>query len=45
VLEEADETVFRLELMRDAELFPEAKLREVVQKAKGLTSSNLCDIR
>jgi four helix bundle protein len=38
VLEEADETVFWLELMRDAEIFPEAKLREVVNEAKELVA-------
>ena len=38
VLEEADETAFWLELMRDAEIFPEAKLRPIVQEAKELVA-------
>jgi four helix bundle protein len=38
VLEEAGETAFWLELMRDAEIFPEAKLGEVVQEAKELVA-------
>ncbi|MGA7077235.1 MAG: four helix bundle protein [Terriglobales bacterium] len=45
VLEEADETVFWLELMRDAEVFPEAKLREIVQEARELVAIFVASIR
>jgi four helix bundle protein len=38
VLKEADETAFWLELMKDAGIFPEAKLRQIVQEAKELVS-------
>lgn len=38
VLEEADETAFWLELMRDADIFPEAKLRNLAQEANELVS-------
>jgi len=45
VLEEADETAFWLELMRDAEIFPEAKLGEVVQEAKELVAIFVASVR
>jgi four helix bundle protein len=45
VLEEADETVFWLELMRDAEVFPEAKLREIVQEARELVAIFVASVR
>ena len=38
VFEEADETAIWLELVRDAEIFPEAKLRERIQEAKELVA-------
>lgn len=38
VLEEADETVFWLELMRDAEIFPNLKLQNLVTEANELVS-------
>ena len=45
VLEEADETAFWPELMRDAEIFPEAKLREVVQEAKELVAIFVASVK
>ena len=45
VLEEADETVFWLELMRDAGIFPETKLREIVQEAKELVAIFVASIK
>ena len=45
VLEEADETVSWLELMRDAGIFPEAKLREIVQEAKELVAIFVTSVR
>jgi four helix bundle protein len=45
VLEEADETAFWLELMRDAEIFPEAKLGEVVQEAKELVAIFVASVK
>jgi four helix bundle protein len=45
VLEEADETAFWLELMRDAEVFPEAKLGEVVQEAKELAAIFVASVK
>jgi four helix bundle protein len=45
VLEEADETVFWLELIRDAGIFPEAKLREIVQEAKELVAIFVTSVR
>ena len=38
VLEEADETVFWLELMRDGEIFPEHRLNDLVNEANELVS-------
>ena len=38
VLEEADETVFWLELMRDAAIFPQQKLNDLVKEANELVS-------
>ena len=45
VLEEADETAFWLELMRDAGIFPEVKLREIVQEAKELVAIFVASVR
>src|SRR5208337_5406039 len=45
VLEEADETVFWLELMQDAGVFPEAKLREIVQEARELVAIFVASVR
>jgi four helix bundle protein len=45
VLEEADETAFWLELMRDSGIFPEAKLGEIVQEAKELVSIFVTSVR
>jgi four helix bundle protein len=45
VLEEAGETAFWLELMRDAEIFPEAKLGEVVQEAKELVAIFVASVK
>ena len=45
VLEEADETAFWLELMQDAEIFPEGKLRQIVQEAKELVSIFVTSVR
>src|SRR5208283_5814177 len=45
VLEEADETAFWLELMRDAGIFPEAKLQEIVQEAKELVAIFVASVR
>jgi four helix bundle protein len=45
VLEEADEMVFWLELMRDAGVFPEAKLREIVQEARELVAIIVASVR
>lgn len=36
VVEEADETVFWLEMLVDCEIFPEAKMRDLLQEAKEL---------
>jgi four helix bundle protein len=38
VLEEADETAFWLELMRDAGIFSEPKLHEIIQEARQLVA-------
>jgi four helix bundle protein len=45
VLEEADETAFWLELMRDAGIFPEAKLHAIVQEAKELVAIFVASVR
>lgn len=45
VLEEADETVFWLELMRDSGVFPEAKLADLVKEANELVSIFVTSIR
>jgi four helix bundle protein len=45
VLEEADETAFWLELMRDAGIFREAKLQEIVQEAKELVAIFVASVR
>ena len=39
VAEEADETVYWLEVLRDAKLLPEAKLSELLQEANELTAT------
>jgi four helix bundle protein len=38
VLEEADETAFWLELMRDSRIFPEEKLKDILREAKELVA-------
>jgi four helix bundle protein len=45
VLEEADETVFWLELMRDAEIFPQQKLNDLVTEANELVSIFVTSVR
>ncbi|HEY6302811.1 MAG TPA: four helix bundle protein [Terriglobales bacterium] len=45
VLEEADETTFGLELIQDAGLFPEEKLRAIVQEAKELVAIFVASVR
>ena len=45
VLEEADETALWLELMWEAGIFPEAKLREIVQEAKELVAIFVASVR
>jgi four helix bundle protein len=45
VLEEADETVFWLELMRDGEIFPQQKLNDLVTEANELVSIFVTSIR
>jgi four helix bundle protein len=45
VLEEADETVFWLELMRDAAIFPGGKIEDLVVEANELVSIFVTSIR
>jgi len=45
VLEEADETVFWLELMRDAGIFPDQKLNDLAAEANELVSIFVTSIR
>src|SRR6266481_9351648 len=45
VLEEADETVFWLELIREAAIFPETKLRDLCQEANELVSIFVTSVR
>ena len=45
VLEEADETVFWLELMLHAEIFPERRLKDLVEEANELVSIFVTSIR
>jgi len=45
VLEEADESCFWLELMQQAEIFPEATLREIVGEAKELVLIFVTSVR
>jgi four helix bundle protein len=45
VLEEADGTAFWLELMQDAGIFPEEKLRAIVQEAKELVAISVASVR
>ena len=45
VLEEADETVFWLELMRDGEIFPQLKLGELITEANELVSIFVTSLR
>ncbi|SRR6266496_808210 len=45
VLEEADETVFWLELIQEAAIFPEAKLRALVGEANELVSIFVSSVR
>lgn len=45
VLEEADETAFWLELLQESDVFPEPKLRSLVQEANELVSIFVASIR
>ena len=45
VLEEADETAFWLELMRDSGIFPEEKLKDIVHEAKELVAIFVASVR
>jgi len=45
VLEEADESLFWLDLMQEAGVFPEAKLRDIVHEAKELVSIFVASVR
>jgi four helix bundle protein len=45
VLEEADETTFWLELMRDSGIFPEEKLKNIVHEAKELVAILVASVR
>src|ERR1035438_5120034 len=45
VLEEADETVFWLEVMRESGIFTETKLRDIVQEARELLSIFVASVR
>ena len=45
VLEEADETAFWLELMLDAGIFPEEKLKDIVHEAKELVAIFVASVR
>jgi four helix bundle protein len=45
VLEEADETVFWLELVQELALFPEAKLRDLISEANELVSIFVSSVR
>ena len=45
VLEEADETVFWLELIRDGEIFPQQKLNDLVSEANELVSIFVTSVR
>jgi four helix bundle protein len=45
VLEEADETVFWLDLMRESAIFPEAKLKDLCQEAHELVAIFVASVR
>jgi len=45
VLEEADESAFSLDLMQEAGVFPESKLRDVVREARELVSIFVASVR
>jgi len=45
VLEEADETVFWLELIQEADIFPKAKLHDLCREANELVSIFVSSIR
>jgi four helix bundle protein len=45
VLEEADETAFWLDLMRDAGIFPEPKLRDLINEVNELVAIFVTSIR
>ncbi|MFZ3264633.1 MAG: four helix bundle protein [Terriglobales bacterium] len=45
VLEEADETAFWLDLIGESGIFPETKLREIVQEARELVSIFVASVR
>jgi four helix bundle protein len=44
-LEEADETIFWLELIQELEIFPELKLRDLVKEANELVSIFVSSVR
>lgn len=45
VLEEADEAVFWLELLQEGNVFPEEKLRDLMQEANEILSIFVCSVR
>jgi len=45
VLQEADETVFRLELFEEGNIFPAEKLRDLVQEANELVAIFVSSVR
>jgi four helix bundle protein len=45
VLEEADETVFWLELVREGKIFPAEKVQGLLQEANELVSIFVCSVR
>jgi four helix bundle protein len=45
VLEEADETTFWLEVMRDSRIFPEEKLKDIVREAQELVAIFVASVR
>jgi four helix bundle protein len=45
VLEEADETAFWLDLMQEAGIFPETRLRDIVRESRELVSIFVTSVR
>jgi four helix bundle protein len=45
VLEEADETAFWLDLMKEADVFPEEKLQDIVRESRELASIFVASVR